>query len=140
MYSLGWITLRYCWQAPAIGLFALLNSLVHIIMYSYYALASLGPQIQKYLWWKRYITQLQLGQFFLFGIYSVFFFRNSSGYPTWMSWVCYPQPPLFFYMFLDFYLKSYKKVAKNNNRKKFDMNVSQTDLNGNSIGIKSKSS
>ncbi len=109
-------------------------------MYSYYALASLGPQIQKYLWWKRYITQLQLGQFFLFGIYGVFFFRNASGYPTWMSWVGYPQPPLFFYMFLDFYLKSYKKVAKNNNRKKFDMNVSQTDLNGNSIGMKSKSS
>ena len=39
---------------------ALLNSGVHVIMYSYYALSSLGPQVQKYLWWKRHITHIQL--------------------------------------------------------------------------------
>ena len=32
-------------------------------MYSYYLLASFGPKIQPYLWWKRYLTQLQLVQF-----------------------------------------------------------------------------
>lgn len=38
----------------------MLNSLVHTIMYSYYGLAALGPSVQKYLWWKRYITMIQL--------------------------------------------------------------------------------
>lgn len=38
----------------------LLNTFVHVILYGYYFLAALGPQIQKYLWWKRYITKLQL--------------------------------------------------------------------------------
>jgi elongation of very long chain fatty acids protein 4 len=43
---------------------ALLNSLVHTIMYAYYGLAAMGPKIQKYLWWKRYITQMQLVRLF----------------------------------------------------------------------------
>lgn len=40
--------------------FGLLNTFVHIVMYSYYALAALGPQVQRYLWWKKYITVLQM--------------------------------------------------------------------------------
>ncbi|XP_016403635.1 elongation of very long chain fatty acids protein 4-like, partial [Sinocyclocheilus rhinocerous] len=38
----------------------LLNTFVHIVMYSYYGLAALGPHMQIYLWWKRYLTSLQL--------------------------------------------------------------------------------
>jgi hypothetical protein len=36
------------------------NSIVHTVMYTYYGLAACGPAIQKYLWWKKYITQIQL--------------------------------------------------------------------------------
>lgn len=39
----------------------LLNSFVHIVMYFYYLLAAaLGPKYQHYLWWKKYITTIQL--------------------------------------------------------------------------------
>ena len=37
-----------------------INSIVHVIMYSYYFLAALGPKYQKYLWWKKYLTSLQM--------------------------------------------------------------------------------
>jgi len=37
-----------------------INSFVHIVMYSYYFLSAFGPQMQKYLWWKKYITNLQM--------------------------------------------------------------------------------
>ena len=37
-----------------------INSFIHTLMYVYYALAALGPEMQKYLWWKRYMTKLQL--------------------------------------------------------------------------------
>ena len=37
-----------------------INVFIHVIMYSYYFLSGLGPAVQKYLWWKRYITILQL--------------------------------------------------------------------------------
>ena len=38
----------------------IINSGVHVIMYGYYALAAMGPEVQRYLWWKKYITKLQL--------------------------------------------------------------------------------
>ena len=31
---------------------------------SYYCLAALGPKVRKYLWWKRYLTILQMVSFF----------------------------------------------------------------------------
>lgn len=40
--------------------FGFLNTFVHIIMYTYYMLAAMGPHMQKYLWWKRYLTVLQM--------------------------------------------------------------------------------
>lgn len=39
---------------------AFLNSIVHVIMYSYYFIASLGSKYRKYLWWKKYMTCIQL--------------------------------------------------------------------------------
>jgi elongation of very long chain fatty acids protein 7 len=41
-------------------LIIVLNSLVHVVMYSYYFMAALGPKMQKYLWWKKYLTSMQL--------------------------------------------------------------------------------
>jgi len=41
-------------------LLGVINSFVHIIMYTYYLLAAFGPTVQKYLWWKKYITTLQM--------------------------------------------------------------------------------
>jgi elongation of very long chain fatty acids protein 7 len=43
--------------------FGLLNTFVHIIMYGYYLVAALGPQYQKFLWWKKYLTGLQMVSF-----------------------------------------------------------------------------
>lgn len=40
--------------------FAFINSFVHILMYFYYGLAAIGPQMNKYLWWKKYMTLVQM--------------------------------------------------------------------------------
>lgn len=40
--------------------FALLNTFVHIIMYFYYMVAAMGPEYQKYIWWKKYLTTFQM--------------------------------------------------------------------------------
>lgn len=37
-----------------------LNSVVHVVLYSYYLIAALGPKYKKYLWWKKYVTKIQL--------------------------------------------------------------------------------
>ena len=39
---------------------AFINSFIHVLMYSYYALAALGPDYRKYTWWKIYLTKLQI--------------------------------------------------------------------------------
>lgn len=40
--------------------FALLNTFVHIVMYFYYMVAAMGPEFQKYIWWKKYLTTFQM--------------------------------------------------------------------------------
>ena len=127
----GWFSMKVNPLAPIIGLFGLFNTAIHVIMYSYYALASFGPQMQKYLWWKKYITQLQLLQFLVCGSYGVILFMLQTGYPSVWFWVCgesiqssikdgftnlsfrsVGQNPFFFYLFYDFYRKSYNKTEK----------------------------
>ncbi len=44
--------------------FAMLNSFVHIVMYFYYMIAAMGPQYQKYIWWKKYLTAFQMVSLF----------------------------------------------------------------------------
>ena len=38
----------------------LINNAVHVVMYAYYMLSAMGPEYQKYLWWKKHLTTVQL--------------------------------------------------------------------------------
>nr|KAG5709168.1 hypothetical protein BaRGS_028624 [Batillaria attramentaria] len=62
MPLLWWIGTHYAPGGEAY-FSATVNSAVHVIMYSYYLLSALGPWVQPYLWWKKYLTSLQLFQF-----------------------------------------------------------------------------
>ena len=80
-------------------------------MYSYYGLAALGPWIQPYLWWKKYITILQLYQFVLYGFYGFLIWIFGQNYPVFWLYLGLTQPPLFFWLFFDFYMKAYNRTA-----------------------------
>lgn len=109
---LGWIVLKIAPTASCLGLFPLVNTFVHIIMYTYYAAASFGPSVQPYLWWKKYITQMQLAQFALYAAYTIPFFLFQEGYPLkFWSYIGFPQPFIFFYLFYRFYKDSYTAAA-----------------------------
>lgn len=59
MYMISWGVTKY--QPGGHGTFiGMMNAFVHIIMYIYYFFAAMGPQYQKYLWWKKYITTMQM--------------------------------------------------------------------------------
>lgn len=61
LYEILWTLFLFLGeQGVVIGF---LNSLVHVVMYFYYFLAALGPKYQKYLWWKKYMTWIQLVRF-----------------------------------------------------------------------------
>ncbi|CAG2171714.1 unnamed protein product, partial [Oppiella nova] len=106
---LGWIVMKVEPLVPAILLFCILNTTVHVIMYSYYALAAFGPNIQKYLWWKRYITQIQLIQFVILLVYCSLTLPFYRGYRPVYLWLGGSQPPIFLVLFLNFYFRSYNK-------------------------------
>ena len=91
-----------------------LNSLIHVIMYSYYFLASLGPQMQKYLWWKKYLTGLQMIQFVIVFTRSLIVITGivECGFPRFFSLISASITVLFFAMFMQFYRDTYRQ--KNN--------------------------
>ncbi|RWS12775.1 elongation of very long chain fatty acids protein-like protein [Dinothrombium tinctorium] len=107
-----WFAVKY---APGgnNALFPVLNSGVHTIMYLYYGLAAFGPSIQKYLWWKRYITTIQILQFFLIIIHGFSNFLRDCDFPRPFILLNVFHGILFSYLFTSFYRQSYRKKDKN---------------------------
>lgn len=105
----GYLILKINPLVPAAHLFIIINTLIHCFMYAYYALAALGPNIRRYLWWKKYVTIMQLAQFLIGCVYGLIVFVNQTGYPPiWLA-IGLSQPPFFFYMFFRFYQRTYHK-------------------------------
>lgn len=88
-------------------IFIVCNSFCHTLMYSYYGLSLLGPGVRRFLWWKRYLTQLQIIQFLVYIVYFTIFLFRQEGYPNFLLAVGYSQAPLFTYLFVQFYRRAY---------------------------------
>jgi len=87
-----------------------LNMGVHVVMYFYYFLSAFGPQMQKYLWWKRYLTTMQLVQFMAFFIHATFpLFIQDCGFPKIFSYIILFHGGMFFILFSHFYIQAYVK-------------------------------
>ena len=59
MFCLWWIGVKYVAGGSSF-LGAMFNCFVHVLMYGYYFLAALGPAYKKFLWWKKYLTVIQV--------------------------------------------------------------------------------
>ena len=90
-----------------------LNCLVHVFMYSYYFLAALGPQMQPYLWWKRYLTTFQMVQFCCIFVKSsvVVLGIVDCAYPWQFSLISMGLVTGFFGLFFEFYVQEYRNKA-----------------------------
>ncbi|XP_013101751.1 elongation of very long chain fatty acids protein AAEL008004 [Stomoxys calcitrans] len=94
-------------------LLGFINSFIHIIMYAYYLLSAMGPKVQKYLWWKKYITILQIVQFLIIFVHTLQVqFQPSCPYPKPIAALLTFNAGLFTYMFSSFYVKNYNKEQK----------------------------
>lgn len=90
---------------------AMVNAMVHVIMYFYYGLSAAGPRFQKYLWWKKYMTFIQLSQFAVVSIHiNQYYFMEKCDYqvPLWIHliWI---YGVLFFILFSNFWIHAYIK-------------------------------
>lgn len=106
----GWVHFRLCGTNSVVIPFGLMNSFIHTLMYAYYGLAAFGPHMQKYLWWKRYITQIQIIQFILLFVYGLAFMVLQEGYAFFFTYNMLIQSLMYMYLFSRFYFKTYKKT------------------------------
>ncbi|KAM9796166.1 ELOVL fatty acid elongase 8b [Syngnathus typhle] len=90
----------------------LLNTLVHTVMYSYYGLAAMGPHLRKYLWWKSYLTCLQLLQFLLILTHATYNVFTECDFPVVTNVVVFLYCIFLIILFGNFYRRSYLDKKK----------------------------
>lgn len=66
LFPIWWLCTAY-FANGAIAVGALINSLMHILMHFYFVVSSFGPSYQRIIWWKKYLVQLQMVKYWLFG-------------------------------------------------------------------------
>lgn len=94
--------------------FGLCNTFVHIFMYIYYFMAALGPQYQKYIWWKQHMTTLQMIQFVAIMVHGFqLLLYDDCDFPWQLAYYIAAHAVMFFFLFAQFYVQAYlKKPAK----------------------------
>lgn len=100
------------------GFCAFLNAGVHTVMYLYYFLSAWGPGMQRFLWWKKYLTTLQIVQFvcvFCHGLLPLYFVCD---YPQIMPKVLVANAVVFFILFANFYFFAYMNRKPKSEEKK----------------------
>lgn len=91
---------------PIVAFAGYINLPIHVLMYSYYGLSTF-PSMRKYLWWKKYITTIQIAQFCLDIAHSAqIIYRPNCNYHT-LTYIQAIFSVTFIYLFGQFYLKSY---------------------------------
>ncbi|XP_062549709.1 elongation of very long chain fatty acids protein 7-like [Armigeres subalbatus] len=90
-----------------------INNFVHVLMYFYYMLSAMGPRYQKYLWWKKYMTEVQIIQFILCIAHCINALVTGCPFPRFISTLLLINASIFLVLFMNFYILSYKhKSAK----------------------------
>lgn len=114
-----WVYLKFL-PGYTVAFFPYVNSFVHTIMYSYYFLATFGPKIQPYLWWKRHLTSMQIIQFVLILIQlaSIPLSTNEQcQYPRGFLLVAFAGAILFLWLFYTYYMETYNINQKKSSSK-----------------------
>jgi hypothetical protein len=127
MIALTWVATHY----HPCGYFliaAQLNAPVHFIMYFYYLLSSF-PSLTPFLWWKNYITSVQLLQFVTGTICTLYCFCGTamgyhSGLSLYFTFSFIMYGIILFYLFSNFYKATYSKKPKDD---KFDTASSENN-------------
>lgn len=106
MFFLWWIAAK--WFAGGSAFFSpMLNCFVHTIMYTYYMLSAFGERVRKHLWWKKYVTVLQMMQFFIVIAQNAYALYTNCDYDKRAEWSCVIYLSSLFILFMNFFIRSY---------------------------------
>ncbi|KAK9886568.1 hypothetical protein WA026_017495 [Henosepilachna vigintioctopunctata] len=109
---LSWLVTKYI-GGGMMTLPVIVNCFIHVLMYTYYTIASLGPQWQKKLApWKPKLTAAQLIQFVILISHAVQVTAPGCKVPKLAIVLYIPNILVLMYLFSQFYLKNYTKKTK----------------------------
>ena len=113
MFLFWWVGARFVPGGSALS-GAMVNCFVHVVMYAYYGLAAMGPKVQlKFLWWKKYLTILQLIQFTTGVVLGLNAILTGCQFTRWMQYVFVGYAFSFIVLFGKFYRTAYSSSSKN---------------------------
>ncbi|KAK4293621.1 hypothetical protein Pmani_033692 [Petrolisthes manimaculis] len=76
-------------------------------MYLYYLLAAMGPKVRPYLWWKKYLTKLQMAQFITMMVHASVSVVSGCQAGAPLMRIILVMAAIFQILFTDFYIKAY---------------------------------
>ncbi|XP_037277383.2 very long chain fatty acid elongase 1 [Rhipicephalus microplus] len=135
----GWLWLAFGGDGQVL-LGMCVNAGMHVVMYTYYFLACLGPSVQQYLWWKKYITTMQITQFVVLLIHICIPLFYDCGYPRIMIGLAFAQGLLGLVLFINFYIHEYikRKGMKRGAAKVIDSDAAHTQATARAPGERPK--
>ncbi|XP_001962505.4 elongation of very long chain fatty acids protein F [Drosophila ananassae] len=102
----------------AVILYCVLNVAVHVLMYTYYYLSSVSQAVQSSLWWKKYITMVQMVQFgIILSIIAYTLSQPNCNVPRPVVYVSGCLTLSFLVLFSNFYVKSYLRSDRKRGQK-----------------------
>lgn len=127
--AITWGLLKYYpGHEPAVV--GILNSVVHSVMYVYYCIAAMGPKYRKYLWWKRYITWMQMTQFVIIISYNGICLYHSCDLNKNVLKAIMVHSSINLLMFMNFYYQAYVKPQVH---KKTDWEINENTVKGKKV-------
>ncbi|KAH8417197.1 hypothetical protein KR222_006291 [Zaprionus bogoriensis] len=104
----GYFVIRLNGFGGHIIVMGLLNLFVHVAMYSYYYLSAQRPQIKGSIWWKQYITVLQMVQFVIIFLHSAWTLRQANcAVSRKLIYMVLFMSAFMFSMFTNFFIHAY---------------------------------
>mmetsp|Transcript_10286 Transcript_10286/g.15553 ORF Transcript_10286/g.15553 Transcript_10286/m.15553 type:complete len:298 (+) Transcript_10286:85-978(+) len=113
IFSLYWLNLNMLYDADIVYTITL-NAFVHAVMYSYYLICMHLPKDRKYsVWWKKYLTVIQLVQFcFMLADGALLIISECPQIPIRISKLYFTYILSLFVLFMNFFSQSYSKKKK----------------------------
>ena len=111
MFGLWWIGVKYVAGGSSF-LGAMFNCYVHVLMYTYYFLSACGPAVRRWLWWKKYLTLVQMAQFVFALIMGLNAIRVGCDFPLWMQYAANAYMASFLVLFGHYFHTEYFSKGK----------------------------
>ncbi|XP_034487035.1 elongation of very long chain fatty acids protein F-like [Drosophila innubila] len=119
----SYVMIRYTGYGGQVLITGYLNVFVHSVMYGYYYLSSQYPLIKQSLWWKKYITILQMVQFLLIFAHNAWtYMQPNCGVSPYVIFLIFFMSSFMFVMFTNFYIQSYIRPKKKTTKEDTKLN------------------